>query len=778
MDVKGFLTELKQQRWYGDQIVYTCHLPARVAEYAVPLTALADELTAALRSQGIERLYSHQVEALDRLGEGENVVIVTGTASGKTLCYNLPVVNHLLATDNTARALYLYPTKALAEDQLSALRRLRDSHPAIKEALWPARYDGDTPKHHRSRIRKDATVILSNPDMMHTAVLPYHGKWASFLSDLKYVVIDELHTYRGIFGSHMAIVIRRLRRLCHHYGSAPQFITCSATIANPDELATTLTGLPFHRVDHDGSARGEKTIVFWNPSPVRDDTMLRKSANVEAERLLVDLLKRNSQTIVFAKARVVAELIYKYARERLQRRHPELADRLRAYRGGYLPQQRREIEQALFSGELLGCVSTNALELGIDVGSLDAAVLVGFPGTICSTWQQMGRSGRSNQSSLAIMLAYNDPIDQYLMRHPDYFLEASAEHGVADPRNIYILAAQLACAVFELPLSDEDHSYFGDAIPAVMKILAEDQKVIQIGHQWHWNCDQYPAASTNLRTISDDTFTIVCNEHGKQRVIGNVDSISAPELVYPQAIYLHDGQSYQVRSLDLEGKIATVVPAEVDYYTQPVLSDQCCVVATHHEKSYRDARVCFGRLNVTWQTVAFKKIRFHSMEVIGQAALDLPPQTLQTTGLWMVPPNDLLESLHHNGHKPIEAMVAVRNLMLILLPVLSMCDRRDISGQVNSSNLGVAAMFVYDRYPGGLGFSQKGFEMIEQLMHMCYQLLDDCPCNDGCPSCVGLVNLRPPLHQDPDLASGYTIPCKSAATWLLQQWVGAATVEV
>lgn len=771
MDVKGFLTELQAQRWYGDQIVHARHVPARAAEYAIPTVALADELAMALRGQGIERLYSHQVEAIDHLNDGQNVVIVTGTASGKTLCYNLPVVNHLLATDSSSRALYLYPTKALAEDQLGALQRIVDSHPAIKAVLRPARYDGDTPKHHRSKIRKDATVILSNPDMLHTAILPYHGKWAAFLSDLKYIVIDELHTYRGIFGSHMAVVMRRLRRLCNHYGSAPQFIACSATIANPDELATSLTGLPFQCVDHDGSARGEKTVVFWNPSPTRDDSMLRKSANVEAEQLLVNLLKRKAQTIVFAKARVVAELIYKYARERLQRRHPDLADRLRAYRGGYLPQERREIEQKLFSGELLGCVSTNALELGIDVGSLDAALLVGFPGTICSTWQQVGRSGRSNQSSLAIMLAYNDPIDQYLMRHPDYFFNASAEHGVADPLNVYILAAQLACAVFELPLSDKDRCYFGDAIPAVMKILAEDEKVIQIGHQWHWNCDQYPAASTNLRTISDDTFTIVCDEDGQQRVIGYVDSISAPELVYPQAIYLHDGQSYQVRSLDQVGKIASVKPAEVDYYTQPVLSDQCRIVETHHEKKCGDAQICFGRLDVTWQTVAFKKIRFHTMEVIGQTALDLPPQTLQTTGLWVIPPNDLLESLHQNGHRPVEAMVAVRNLMLVLLPVLSMCDRKDISGQVNSSNLGIAAMFVYDRYPGGLGFSQKGFEMIEQLMQMCHQLLNDCPCSDGCPSCVGLANLRPPLHQDPDLASGYAIPCKSAAASLLQQWM-------
>lgn len=773
MTVSGFehiLEQLSGEPDYRDQIVHIQRVPARTARYEELPAGLESVLSEALAHRGIDKLYVHQSTAYERVRAGQDIVVVTGTASGKTLCYNLPILTELLDNPDT-RALYLFPTKALAQDQLGVLRRWAEADPSIEKVLRPATYDGDTPSQNRKKIRGSASVVLSNPDMLHVGILPYHPRWASFLRNLKYVVLDELHTYRGIFGSNVALVMRRLARVCSHYGARPQFICASATVANPGELASKVIGRKCEVIDTDGSPRGERLFVFWNPPLLDRARLARRSANIEAKELLTKLVRRKVQTIVFAKARVVAELIYRYAREELEQTNKPLAKRIRAYRGGYLPEERRRIEKALFEGKLLGICSTNALELGIDVGTLDASILVGFPGTIASTWQQAGRAGRKEEQSLSVLIAYNDPIDQYIMHNPRYFFDQSVEHGIVDPENAYILASHVACAACEMPIDEGDRAYFGPLLDEVLSILAEGGKVREIDGRHYWSSTENPSQRTNLRTISDDTFTIVDDTGSKPVVLGNVDSISAPELVYPGAIYLHEGESYQVRQLDYEGKVARVKRSETDYYTQPVLADKCRIIREIQRKAETGMRMCFGELSVTWQTTAFKKIRYYTMENIGQTTLDLPSQTLETTGLWCVPDAEVMDDVAQMGLRPVEGLVGLRNLMLVCLPMLAMCDRRDLSGIVESSNTGAPTAYIYDRFLGGLGFAQKGYELIRELLKMCSELVRSCECEEGCPSCVGLANLRPPIHQDPDLSRGYAIPSKDSTLAILDHFL-------
>jgi len=762
-----FLADLAHDTQHEGRHIHVKSLPARRATYADPAEPLPPALAAGLNAAGIRRLYLHQARALDLAREGKDFVVVTATASGKTACYNLPVLERLLAEAET-KALYLFPTKALAQDQLATLKRWAESDPAVGARLRPATYDGDTPRHNRRTIRERANVILSNPDMLHVGILPHHPRWASFLQHLEYVVVDEVHQYRGIFGSNVAMVLRRLARACAHYGSRPQFIGASATIANPGELARAVTGRAVETIEDDGSPRGPRLFALWNPPPFGADGLARRSANMEATDLLCRLVERGVQTIVFTKARVVAELVYRYARERLAKTNKALAAKVRAYRGGYLPEERRAIEQALFAGKLLGICSTNALELGIDVGTLDASILVGFPGTVASTWQQAGRAGRGAEQSLSILIAYNDPIDQYLVHHPEYFFGRPVERGVVDPQNPFILAAHLACAAAELPLAPQDEALFGPRAGEVAEALAAEGDLARIDDRYYWSRAESPSQKTNLRTISNDTFSIVRTGDGRTEVIGQVDSISAPELVYPNAIYLHEGESYQVRDLDFEGKVATIERAETDYYTQPVLSDTCTIREERRRKSLPGLTACFGEMAVTWATVAFKKVKYYTNENIGQATLDLPSQTLETTGLWMMMDPPLTDEVRSMGLKAVEGLVGVRNLALVCLPMLAMCDRRDLSGIVESSNTGRPTAFLYDRFLGGLGFAETGYELLDELLAMCRRLVTECECESGCPSCVGLANLRPPIHQDPDLTRGYAIPSKDAAVALLE----------
>ena len=770
--------------------------PARHAELAPPLPAA---LTDALAARGIEQLYTHQVQAIEALRAGLDTVVVTGTASGKSLCYHLPVLERLL-TERGATALYLFPTKALAQDQHKGLTRLASGHGDVLRALTLGVYDGDTQPATRRRLRDSANLILSNPDMLHQGILPYHPKWARFLRGLRFVVVDEIHAYRGIFGSHVANVLRRLDRIVRHLGGGFRVVMCSATIRNPRELAEALTGRAMTVVDDDGSPRGEKHFAFWDP-PYTDLTHVeRRSSNVEGADLLTGLIERGAQALVFTKSRVSAELVYRYARERLERVRPGLGDTIRPYRGGYLPEERRRIEQALFSGELRGVVSTNALELGVDIGGLDAVVMVGAPPTLASLWQQAGRAGRGPRDgsaappALALLVAYNETVDQYLMRHPAYFFGRSPEAAVIDPHNPYILAQQLACAAYELPLSATDAEAFGPQMPDILAALEEAGETRTIDGRAYWANTEFPAAKVNLRTISDNTYTIMDAGVGdalearpanlsdprgetarragaSTAVIGTVDAISALELVYPEAIYLHEGETYFVRTLDLEQKTAFVERREVDYYTQPVLDTNIRVRGERQQRGWRGQTVTLGDLTYSWQTIAMKKVKFGTRDSIGYHPLALPRLTLDTVGFWLAPDETAWAAVARAGHNPFEGLSGVRNLFLTLLSMLSMCDPADLGGMIDSSNLGRPALFVFDRYPGGLGFAEQGWARLDELARAAWEHLEACPCDSGCPSCVGLPVLRPAQQQDPDLGHSRATPGKAAARVLLEHWL-------
>jgi DEAD/DEAH box helicase domain-containing protein len=760
------------------ELVHLERIPAREAVYADLERPLPDPLRQALEGQGITRFYSHQARAIDLARAEKNVVIATGTASGKSLAYHVPILERLLR-DPLAVALYLFPTKALAQDQLRGLSRFAEGSPLLRRALVAGTYDGDTPGQTRRKFREQANAILTNPDMLHQGILPYHSRWSRVLSNLKYVVVDEVHTYRGIFGSHVANVLRRLRRVARHYGADPRFILSSATIRNPGDLAELLVGDDVEVVSEDGAPRGPKLFAFWNPKyaetggpGVGAGGAARASTSVEAERILVGLMRRGAQSIVFTKSRVSAELIFRYARERLERDKDGLAEKLSPYRGGYLPEERRAIERRLFDGELRGVISTNALELGIDVGSLDAAVLVGFPNTIASTWQQAGRAGRSHHPALAVVVAYDDPIDQYLMRHPEHFFAQTPESAVLDPENPYVLASHLACAAYELPLSPDDESLFGPRASQIAALLEEDGSMKSLDGLRYWSSADYPAGKVSLRTISDDTFTIL-NQGAENAVLATVDAISAPELVYPEAIYLHEGDTYFVRELDLKQKIAYVERREVDYYTQPVLDTRLKLLESRETRRWNECEVGLGTADVSWATVAMKKIRFRSLDAIGYHPLDLPRLNLETVALWIRPEDAVRNAVQVQSLNPAEGMSGLRNLLITLLPLHVMCDRPDLGGILDSGNLGQQAIFLYDRYPGGLGYAERGYAIVDELIGAARRMVEDCPCEMGCPSCVGLPILRPAQQQDYDLHGGWPIPSKAATIALLRRMLGA-----
>jgi DEAD/DEAH box helicase domain-containing protein len=784
MDVAAFLDTIRRADFYSGQIEHVEILPERLARYAEPARPLPAELQNLLAQRGISRLYEHQVAALELARDGRDVVVVTPTASGKTLCYNLPILETALA-DIESRALYLFPTKALAQDQHKNLLELL-SGGWQENGITAGVFDGDTPTAQRRRIQAEAQLVLSNPDMLHASILPYHSKWGRFFSNLRYVVIDEIHTYRGILGANVACVLRRLARVCEHYGSRPVMLAASATIANPGELAGKLLGRDVTVVDGDGAPRGRKYFALWNPAAASNDRLARRSATDDAVSLMVEAMLDGAQALTFTRTRQAAELVHRYVKEELEARHSKLADQVRAYRGGYLPLERREIEARLFGGTLRGVAATNALELGVDIGSLDVALLAGYPGTIASTWQQAGRSGRRHEESLAILLAGNDPVDQYLWRHPDYFFSQSPEHAVVDPENPYVLANHLLSAAFELPLAEADVERFGRLAIPIAEVLRDGGQLSEVDGQYFFSGGQNPAARISLRHMSDNTFSIVLrrsiNRPGRSptvdhEVIANVDSISAPELVYPQAVYLHNGESYFVRELDLEGKVAYVERHEMDYYTQAVLESSVVIKNQRQERAVvTESLLAYGEVDVTWQTVAFKKIKFNSRENIGQGPVDIPAQMLPTTGVWLSPGDWIARSMKAAGYRTSEGVVGLRNLAVVALPLVAMCDSRDLGGVVDSKNLGKSAVILYDRYPGGLGYCEKGFERMEDVLAICRQMVAECQCEDGCPSCVGLPNLRPAIHSDPDLSRGYPMPNKAATVQLLDLLCDATLV--
>ncbi len=764
------------QREYAGEVVHVEDIPARAAEYRDPDPALAPWIGDSLRAQGIERLYAHQAEAVERLREGEDLVVVSGTAGGKSLCFLLPLLERL-ADNPHATALLLFPTKPLAQDQRGALTRLlaglppESTPPGVRDLICGT-YDGDTPAAARRSLRDTGRVILSNPDMLHAGILPGHPRWSRFFSGLSLVVVDEVHSYRGIFGSHVANVLRRLRRVAAHYGASPQFLMCSATIRNAEEQASRLVGVPVSRVRSDGAPRSPRRFVFWNPAPVRPPEPTRRSASVDAAALLSQLVLHGVPSIVFTKSRVVTELVYRYAKDRLDSYvlpggAGSLADAVSPYRGGYLPAERRDIEARLFSGQLRAVVSTNALEMGIDVGSLDASVLVGFPPTIASTWQQVGRAGRSGRDALSIAIAYEDPIDQYLVRHPRYFFDQTPEAAIIDPENAAILRAQLACAAAELPLAEEDAVLFGARAAESLAALTHEGYLAAMRGRYFWATGDPPARQVSLRLMSSDTVTIVEDSAG-ERVLGTVDAISAPEVVYPGAIYLHEGASFFVRSLDLVSKIASVEPRETDYYTQPVLETRLNVLANGDSVERGPQALTLHTVTVSWVTAFFKKIRYQTLESIGYGMLDLPPQTLETEAVsWALTPA-VADALARAGHAPREALGGLRNVLMTVWPILAMTEPADVGGIVESGNAPYPSLFLYDRFPGGLGYARRAFADFGRLARMAYDLVVDCPCADGCPSCVGLPVVRPATQQDPDLGTGYPIPSKAATRALLE----------
>ncbi len=742
MDPRAFLDGLRDRSDYQDQIVHTRFLPAHAPQFATLERPLHPRLENRLQSRGIVRLYTHQAAAVDTVRRGAHIAVVTPTASGKTLCYNLPVLDALLA-DATGRALYLFPTKALAQDQLDTLA-------AFDLAEIPiATYDGDTPQAARRGAREGARILLSNPDMLHVGILPQHFRWKPFLGRLRFVVIDEMHVYRGVFGSNVANVLRRLRRLCRLHGSSPQFICTSATIANPREFAERLLGLPVEVIDKDGAPAGPRWFALWNPPLIDEARSVRKSAITEATGLFTDLVRRDIRTIAFTKARKVTELISRYASRRLTEAAPALAGRISPYRAGYLPEDRRRIERRLFDGDLLGVVSTSALELGIDIGGLDAALLVGFPGTIASMWQRAGRAGRGTDPALAVLIAQQDALDQYLMRSPQYLFERPFEHAVIDPENPYILARHLRCAAAEIALIEADLALFGARARELVSLLVAAGDLSPRRGRWYWTGrNRYPARNVDIRSAWGEVFRIV---EGR-RTIGTVEAARAYEQVHPGAVYLHQGDAYLVGDLDLEARIAHVVQSADEYYTQPKTTTDVTVGSMREQKAWGPTQARLSEVEVTSQVVGYARKQLFTDTVLRVEALDLPPQQLQTAALWFEIPEVLEQRVHAAGLDFAGGIHAVEHAAIGVLPLFAMCDRMDLGGVSYPLHpqTQTPAIFIYDGYPGGIGIAEKGFALIDALMAATHEVIEACPCEAGCPSCIQSPkcgNLNQPLDK-------------------------------
>ena len=838
------LDQLRMDSEFMANVVAWEHIPARPARYGPLPGGLDDRLVAALetkfsagvgatgRSPRQDLLYSHQSDAVRTALSGENVVVVTATASGKTVCYNLPVLNTLLA-DPTARALYIFPTKALAQDQASELSDFVatiewDATPAVRI------YDGDTPQGRRPAIRREANVLITNPDMLHTGILPHHTRWADFLANLRWVVLDEVHTYRGVFGSHIANVIRRLRRLCAFHGSRPQFISASATIANPEQLTSGLIGAAVTLIDNDGSPQAEKHFLIYNPPLIDPHLGLRRAYTLAARDIAAQFISYNIQTLVFARARVTTELLLGYLRDRTEQFGVK-PETIRGYRGGYLPHERRRIEHGLRNGEVRGVVATNALELGIDIGQLGAAVIAGYPGSIASLWQQAGRAGRRSAVSAVVFVTSGAPLDQYLALHPRYVFERAPEYGLINPDNLAILVNHLRCALFELPFAPwESFGAFED-VNEVLDVLVEMGEVHRSADAARWIGSTYPASEFSLRTAGDDRVAIQTNGEGRPVVIGEVDSATASLQVHSGAVYVHEGRQYLVQELDWENRLATVKAMEVDYYTRANEATSLSVQDVFDADETRPARRAYGGVLVTSQPSGYRKIKHYTHEILGHGEIDLPPREFETSAYWtwlgpetvtaleragiMLRPNNYgpnwqqqrdaarerddyrcrhcdapeipspesgegrgggrQHDVHHmrsfrefhnvpgeneayleaneldnlltlcpRCHHRIEttrgtctALSGLAHALLNVAPLYLMCDPRDIGSitEQRSSETGAPTITVYDRTPGGIGLSERLYDLHAELLAGVYELVARCPCRAGCPACVGPV---------------------------------------
>ena len=758
----------------GAAVTTVRRLPPRAAR-TVPIPDTVDgRLAEALRGRGIGELYTHQAQVLEALRKGGHVVVVTPTASGKTLCYNLPVLETLLH-EPSARALYLFPTKALAQDQLAELEELARVLPELRIHT----YDGDTSPDARRAVRTRANLVLTNPDMLHSGILPHHTKWLGLFQNLRYVVVDELHTYRGVFGSHLANVFRRLLRVCRHYGASPQFVCASATIANPRALAERLTGQPVDLVDDNGAPLGEKVLVFYNPPVVNPELGIRRPYLRETARLATPFLRARVPTIVFTGSRLAEEVLLTALKAAVERA-PAFTDVIRGYRGGYLPTRRREVERGLREGSVLGVVSTNALELGIDIGRLDVAILAGYPGTIASTWQQAGRAGRRSGLSAAVLVASSSPLDQFIVTHPEYFFGASPEHGLVNPDNPYILVSHLKCAAFELPFANGER--FGDQdVTRYLRLLEEEGILHAAGGRFHWTSESYPADHLSLRAVGSDNFVVIDTTHRetvatrltrKRQVIAEVDWRSAFAMIHPKAIYLVEGEQFEVQELHCredEEKVAYVKRVSLDYFTDAVSAKGVWALDRFRTGLSGAARAAQGELLVAEQVVGFKKIKFDTMENVGAGEVALPQQEMQTSGLWLTLPPETLAAISPDRDALIDGLRGLAHLLHHLAPLFLMCDVRDLGAWLGDaappetpaeaapasprvltadgtrarllrSDRFEPTLYLYDSQPGGVGLTERLFELLPALVDRARETLLACPCRAGCPSCVGPVN--------------------------------------
>jgi DEAD/DEAH box helicase domain-containing protein len=717
----------------GSPVRAVRHQPAQAARYGAFPALLNPALRGVLAGRGIENLYTHQAAAVELSLAGKNVVVVTPTASGKTLCYNLPVIHDIL-TAPAARAIFLFPTKALAEDQRLELQRLND---ALGGPLCCHTYDGDTPSDARRTIRDKANIVMTNPDMLHTGILPHHTKWAKLFENLRYIVIDELHMYRGVYGSHLANILRRLKRICEFYGSSPRFVCCSATIANPKDLAEALTEQAFETVADNGAPSGEKYLVFYNPPVVNAQLGIRRSYLHETRRIALEFIRQKQQTLVFTNNRLATEVLTTYLKDACSQL-PFSHEAVRGYRGGYLPKERRHIEQGLRSGDIRAVIATNALELGVDIGSLDAVVMAGYPGNIASTWQRAGRAGRRQSSSIAVMVASSAPLDQYIVEHPDYFFRSPPEEAHINADNLEIFLSHLKCATFELPVR-EDENFGKQDLARLCRFLCEDLQLLhKSGDCWHWVSDSYPADSVSLRAVTSDNFLVV-DITGDHRIIGEVDFPAALTTLHEKAIYLHDARQYQVEKLDFDGRKAFVREVDSDYFTDAIVYTQVVELARFEE----EAMAAHGEVRVKRQVVGFKKIKFYTLENVGAGALSLPEQEMHTTAFWLHFATGFFDDFEGFSTADLQdALHGLGNLLKTVGALLLLSDPRDLAAAVLDDSPEKQTAFepdvlLYDNYPGGIGQSDPLYRRRDELLKAALELAAACPCEAGCPSCVG-----------------------------------------
>jgi DEAD/DEAH box helicase domain-containing protein len=754
---------LKDIGYKSDSIKAIKHLPAQEGSYSDYPDGVHPALREALVAKGFTSLYSHQRSSWEALKEGKNIVVVTPTASGKTLCYNLPVLDAIMK-DPSTRAMYLFPTKALSQDQQA---ELDDINARLPEEIRVFTYDGDTPQDARKAIRARGHIVLTNPDMLHAGILPHHTKWIKLFENLKYIVIDELHNYRGIFGSHLANVLRRLRRIARFYGADPQFILCTATIANPAEMAEKTIEAPVTLIDDNGAPRGGKYFVFYTPPVVNAALGIRRSYVNESRRVASIFLKNGLQTIVFAGSRLITEVLLTYLKEDIET-NIQREGLIRGYRGGYLPLKRREIEKGLRTGDILGVVSTNALELGIDIGTLDVAVLAGYPGTIASTWQRAGRAGRKTGLSAAVLVATSSPLDQFIINNPEYFFSKSPEMALINPDNLSILVSHIECAAFELPF--EDGEKFGRAeIGPILNFLEEDKILHHSKDKWFYTSEAYPADAISLRSISSDNFVVV-DITGEARVIAEVDFTSALTALHPKAIYIVEGEQYFVEKLDFEERKAYVKKTDIDYYTDAIDYTKITILDLFDKKGLEGGtgRVSHGEVHVATQVVGFKKIKFHTMENVGAGDLQLPQNEMHTTAYWLTVPSALMQAIPYPAEQRVNGLFGLAYLIHHVSPLFMMCDLHDVGVSIGDNTSGEPVrplapqarpsaqapdempvaldpdfepnIFIYDNYPGGIGLSPSLFALEAKLLEHALKTLEACPCRDGCPSCAGATN--------------------------------------